>query len=71
MGTATSALVDKEFVSIISNKALQDVCQSCAQQKRHDTRNRDYTKETLQVFFLCAIKRVVFIVDISNTRPIF
>ena len=29
------------------------------------------TKGTLQVLFLCTIKRVIFIVDISNTRPNF
>ena len=60
-------MVDKDFTSIISNKTtLKDGCQSYAQQKTHDTRNGEETKGTLQVLFLCTIKRVVFIVDISN-----
>ena len=49
------------------NRTLQDGCQSCAQPKPHDTRNGEDTKETLQVLFPCPIKRVAFIVDISNT----
>ena len=66
MGNATPALVDKKFASISqTNKTLQDGCQSCAQQKLHDTRNREDTKG-IQVLFLCTTKRVVFIVDISN-----
>ena len=32
----------------------------------HDTRNGEDTRGTLQVLFLCTIKLVVFIVDISN-----
>ena len=68
MGNATSALVNKDFCLdyLKQNKALQDGCQSCAQQKPHDTRNREDFKRTLQVLFLCTIKRVFFIVDISN-----
>ena len=53
------------------NKGLQDGCQSCEQQKPHDTRNGEDTGGTLQVLFLCTVKLVVFIVDISNTRPNF
>ena len=49
------------------NKRLQYGCQSCAQQKPHDTRNGEDTKGTLQILLLCTIKHVVFIVDISNT----
>ena len=52
------------------NKTLQDGSQSCAQQKPHDTRNGEDTKGTLQVLFLCTIKRVVFIVHISNTDSV-
>ena len=58
-----SALVDKDFASgdyLKQNKTLQDGCQSYAQQKPHDTRNREDTKGTLQVLFLCTIKRLVF-----------
>ena len=67
MGNATSVLVDRLCLDYFKqNKTLQDGCQSCAQQKLHDTRNGEDTKGTLQVLFLCTIKRVIFIVDISN-----
>ena len=50
-----------------TKKTLQDGFYSCAQQKPHDTREREDTKgTTLQVLFLGTIKRVIFIVDISS-----
>ena len=69
MRNATSDLVNEDFASIISNKTRHYTmgCQSSAQQKSHDTRNREDSKGTLQVLFLCTIKCVVFIVDISNS----
>ena len=67
MGNATSVLVDRLCLDYFKqNKTLQDGCQSCARQKPHDTRNGEDTKGTLQVLLLCTIKRVIFIVDISN-----
>ena len=66
MVNATSALVDKDFTSIISNKTRHyKMAAKAVHSKNHITQERD-TKETLQVLFLCKIKRVAFIVGISN-----
>ena len=68
MGNVTSALVDKDFASIIL-KAKQDTTRWLPElrtAKSHDTRNGEDTRGTSQVLLLCTIKLVVFIVDISN-----
>ena len=57
MGNVISALVDKEFASVISNKT-----------RHYKMAAREDTRGTLQISFLCTIKRVVFIVDISNNN---
>ena len=50
-----------------TTRQLPELCT----EKSQDKRNLEDTKGTLQVLVLCTIKRVVFIVDISNTRTNF
>ena len=74
-------MVDKDFASIISNKTRHYKMVARAVHNKnhmtwhhmtpHDTRNREDTKGILQVLFLRTFKCVVFLVDISNTRPNF
>ena len=60
---ATSALVDRDFASIISKKpkTLQDGCQSCAQQNPHDTRNGEDTKGTCCLFGFLSFAHLHFL----------
>ena len=69
MENATSALVDEEFPSIVSNKTI--LCKMAAKalySKNQMTQETEKTlKEgTIQVLFLCTINLVVFIADISH-----
>ena len=69
MRNATSALVDRDFASIISNKTrhYKMAARAVHNKKTHDIRNGEDTKRTLQILCLCAIKHVVFNVYIPNT----
>ena len=69
MRNATSALVDRDFASIISNKTrhYKMAARAVHNKKTHDIRNGEDTKGTLQILCLCTIKHVVFNVYIPNT----
>ena len=68
--TAASALSTCFFVQIDEQRLLHpNISRPPPHLQTHNTRNGEDTKGTLQVLFLCTIKRVVFIVDISNKYP--